>query len=126
MGNGAPYGMMQEVNKKQYTPTDVLNAKLPETGLSTLPAKSDDAASVNYSYAGALQPSCCVWQDDIRPCFPLECIALYDDQAATYENWVRCFDLVYARSSDRGTDDKIDVADENELAYNLIRSGTWD
>ena len=49
-----------------------------------------------------------------------------ESQAATYENWVKYFDLVYARSSDRGTDDKIDVADENELAYNLIRSGTWD
>ncbi len=44
---------------------------------------------------------------------------------STYENWVKYFDLVYARSSDRGTDDTIDVLDEELLAYRLVRMGTW-
>jgi hypothetical protein len=46
--------------------------------------------------------------------------------AGTYENLVKFFDLIYARSSDSGTDDTIEVTDESLLAYNLIRSGTWD
>lgn len=47
------------------------------------------------------------------------------DTAETYENWIKYFDLVYARSSDEGTSDTIDIENEDELAYNLIRSGTW-
>ncbi len=47
------------------------------------------------------------------------------DAAGTYENWIKYFDTVYARSSDNGTNDTIDVTNEDELAYNLIRSGTW-
>ena len=46
-------------------------------------------------------------------------------EAGTYKNWVKYFDLVYARSSDRDTEDEIDVTDEELLAYDLIRSGTW-
>jgi hypothetical protein len=49
-----------------------------------------------------------------------------DTVAGTYENLVKYFDLVYARSSDRDTnDDTISVEDEELLAYRLIRSGTW-
>jgi hypothetical protein len=47
------------------------------------------------------------------------------DAAGTYVNWVKYFDLVYARSSDRDTDDTIAVDNEELLAYRLIRSGTW-
>jgi hypothetical protein len=47
------------------------------------------------------------------------------DAAGTYENWIKYFDLVYARSSDSGTNDTIDVGNEDELAYNLILYGTW-
>ncbi len=47
------------------------------------------------------------------------------DANGSYANWVKFFDLVYARSSDRDTEDKINIADEDQLAYNLIRSGTW-
>ncbi len=49
---------------------------------------------------------------------------LLTDAAATYANWIKYFDLVYARSSDTGTHDTVDV-DEDLLAYNLIRWGTW-
>ncbi len=47
------------------------------------------------------------------------------DTTGTYENLVHYFDLVYARSSDTGTTDTIAVDDEELLAYDLIRSGTW-
>ncbi len=46
------------------------------------------------------------------------------DAGGTYESWVKYFDLVYARSSDSGTSDAIDVVEEL-LAYELIRMGTW-
>ncbi len=48
-----------------------------------------------------------------------------DTVTGTYENLVKYFDLVYARSTDSGTDDTITVDDEDLLAYILIRSGTW-
>jgi parallel beta-helix repeat protein len=44
---------------------------------------------------------------------------------STYENLVKYFDLVYARSSDSGSDDTMAVDDEELLAYRLIRFGTW-
>ncbi len=50
--------------------------------------------------------------------------AVLSDDAGTYENQVLYFDLVYARSSDTGTNDTIDV-DEEELAYDLLRRGSW-
>ena len=50
--------------------------------------------------------------------------AILSDDGGTYENQVLYFDLVYARSSDSGTNDTIDV-DEEELAYDLLRSGSW-
>jgi hypothetical protein len=46
------------------------------------------------------------------------------DTAGSYSNWVKYFDVVYASSSDTGTTDLIDV-DEEDLAYNLIITGTW-
>jgi hypothetical protein len=48
-----------------------------------------------------------------------------DTAPGTYENLIKYFDLVYARSTDRDTDDTIAVEDEALLAYRLIRSGTW-
>jgi hypothetical protein len=48
-----------------------------------------------------------------------------DPASGSYRNAVRYFDVVYARSSDSGTSDTIDVEDEELLAYRLIRSGTW-
>lgn len=51
--------------------------------------------------------------------------ACLTDTAGSYENLVKYFDLVYARSSDRDTEDTIAVTDEEQLAYRLIRSGTW-
>lgn len=50
---------------------------------------------------------------------------LEDKAGTTYQNRFRYFDLVYARSSDDGTDDTIDIDPAQQLAYNLIRSGTW-
>ena len=50
--------------------------------------------------------------------------ATLSDTAGSYANSVAYFDLVYARSSDSGTTDTIDV-EEELLAYELIRSGTW-
>ncbi len=47
------------------------------------------------------------------------------DVAGTNENWIKYFDLVYARSSDSGTNDTIAVADDDDLAYLLIDYGTW-
>ncbi len=50
--------------------------------------------------------------------------ATLSDNAGTYENQILYFDLVYARSSDRNTNDVIDL-DEELLAYDLLESGTW-
>ncbi len=50
---------------------------------------------------------------------------LQDTAGLTFQNRVRYFDLIYARSSDRDTEDTIDIDPEQELAYQLIRSGTW-
>ncbi len=47
---------------------------------------------------------------------------LKDTAETTYQIEALYFDLVYARSSDRTTNDTVDV---DALAYNLIRSGTW-
>lgn len=46
------------------------------------------------------------------------------DEDGTYENLVRYFDLVYARSYD-SADDTVAIEDEEMLAYRLILSGTW-
>ncbi len=46
------------------------------------------------------------------------------DEAGTFENWVRYFDQVYARSSNRSSEDKVEV-DTRLLAYNLLRTGYW-
>ncbi len=51
--------------------------------------------------------------------------AALTDTAASYVNQIVYFDLVYARSSDSGTTDVIDIDAETELAYDLIRLGTW-
>ena len=48
-----------------------------------------------------------------------------NDAAGNYENVVRYFDLVYARSSDVESKDTIGAADEDDLAYQLIRMGMW-
>ena len=46
------------------------------------------------------------------------------DEAGVYKNAALYFDLVYARSSDSGTTDTIDI-DEDLLACRLIEMGTW-
>lgn len=48
---------------------------------------------------------------------------LKDSAESTYLIEALYFDLVYARSSDRATNDTVDIDDS--LTYNLIRSGTW-
>ncbi len=48
---------------------------------------------------------------------------LKDTAETTYRVEALYFDLVYARSSDRATNDTVDI--DNSLVYNLIRSGTW-
>jgi hypothetical protein len=50
---------------------------------------------------------------------------LRDKRGSVYQNRVKYFDLIYARSSDRDTDDTIDIDPEQELVYQLTRSGTW-
>ena len=50
--------------------------------------------------------------------------ASLSDNGGTYENQVLYFDVVYARSSDRNTNDVIDL-DEELLAFDLLQSGTW-
>ena len=42
------------------------------------------------------------------------------DSGGTYANWIKYFDLVYARSSDSGTEDTIAVEDEELLAYRKV------
>ncbi len=50
--------------------------------------------------------------------------ATLSSNTGTYENQILYFDLVYARSSDRNTNDVIDL-DEELLAFDLLESGTW-
>jgi hypothetical protein len=50
---------------------------------------------------------------------------LQDTAGSVYQNRVKYFDLIYARSSDSNTDDTIDIDPEQELIYLLIRLGTW-
>ncbi len=47
------------------------------------------------------------------------------DASGDYEKLVKYFDLVYARSTDRNTNDTIAMEDEDLLSYQLIRYGTW-
>jgi hypothetical protein len=84
-------------------------------------SQSDTAGDRAYLYDSAAD-------DTFRAAFEEEGIfqgGSLTDADGTYENWVKYFDLVYARSSDSGTDDTIDVGEEELLAYRLIRMGTW-
>jgi hypothetical protein len=84
-------------------------------------SQSDTAGDRAYLYDSAAD-------DTFRAAFEEEGIfqgGSLTDADGTYENWVKYFDLVYARSSDSGTDDPIDVGEEELLAYRLIRMGTW-